>query len=439
MYCTRKVTEDLTWVGADDRRLACFEGVYGVPDGVSYNAYLLNDEKTVLFDTVDKAVSRTFFENLAHALGGRQLDYLVISHMEPDHAATIEELTLRHPEVTIVCNAKIKTMLGQFFTLSDTLRYHIVAEGDKLSTGKHEFTFVMAPMVHWPEVMMTYDLTDKMLFSADAFGTFGALNGHLFNDEVDFFADYVDEARRYYTNIVGKYGAQVQAVLKKAAGLELNYVCPLHGFVWRSHFGDFLDKYLKWSSYTPEENGVMIAYASVYGNTQNAAEILAARLSDKGVRSIAMYDVSVTHPSVIVSEAFRCSHLVFASTTYNAGIFVNMETTLHDIVAHNLQNRTVALIENGTWAPTSGNLMRDLLSKCKNMTILEDKVTLRSSVKGEQLDVEFGNMYTREIESFGNSILNNLPLEVPASDAVQVQRVMEAAYRSNDNKCVVDL
>ena len=186
MHCTRKVTADLTWIGADDRRLACFEGVYGVPDGVSYNSYLLNDEKTVLFDTVDKAVSRTFFENLAHALGGRGLDYLVISHMEPDHAATIEELTLRHPEVTIVCNAKIKTMLGQFFSLSDSLKYHIVAEGDKLCTGRHEFTFVMAPMVHWPEVMMTYDLTDKMLFSADAFGTFGALNGHLFNDEVDF-------------------------------------------------------------------------------------------------------------------------------------------------------------------------------------------------------------------------------------------------------------
>ena len=311
-----------------------------------------------MFDTVDKAVSRTFFENLAHALGGRKLDYLVISHMEPDHAATIEELTLRHPEVTIVCNAKIKTMLGQFFTLSDTLKYHIVAEGDKLSTGKHEFTFVMAPMVHWPEVMMTYDLTDKMLFSADAFGTFGALNGHLFNDEVDFFADYVDEARRYYTNIVGKYGAQVQAVLKKAAGLELNYVCPLHGFVWRSHFGDFLEKYLKWSSYTPEENGVMIAYASVYGHTENTVNILACKLVERGLK-VKVYDTSVTPASYIVSDAFRYSHLVFASTTYNAGIFVTMENLVHDIVNHNLQGRKIAVLENGSWAATSGKLMKD--------------------------------------------------------------------------------
>ena len=384
MYCTRKVTNDLTWVGADDRRLACFEGVYGVPDGVSYNSYLLIDNKTVLFDTVDKAVSRTFFENVAHALGGRKLDYLVISHMEPDHAATIDELVLRYPDITIVCNSKIQTMLGQFFRLSDKLKYLVVKEGDTLSTGKHNFTFVMAPMVHWPEVMMTYDLTDKILFSADAFGTFGALNGNLFNDEVDFFTDYLDEARRYYTNIVGKYGAQVQAVLKKAAALELNYVCPLHGFVWRSHFGDFLEKYLKWSSYTPEENGVMIAYASVYGHTENTVNILACKLAERGIKT-KVYDPSVTPASYILSDAFKYSHMVLASTTYNAGIFVTMENLVHDIANHNLQNRKVAILENGSWAAASGGLMKKALSGLKGTQFIGETVSLKSDITDSQL------------------------------------------------------
>lgn len=384
MYCTRKVTNDLTWVGADDRRLACFEGVYGVPDGVSYNSYLLIDNKTVLFDTVDKAVSRTFFENVAHALGGRKLDYLVISHMEPDHAATIDELVLRYPDITIVCNSKIQTMLGQFFRLSDNLKYLVVKEGDTLSTGKHNFTFVMAPMVHWPEVMMTYDLTDKILFSADAFGTFGALNGNLFNDEVDFFTDYLDEARRYYTNIVGKYGAQVQAVLKKAAALELNYVCPLHGFVWRSHFGDFLEKYLKWSSYTPEENGVMIAYASVYGHTENTVNILACKLAERGIKT-KVYDTSVTPASYILSDAFKYSHMVLASTTYNAGIFVTMENLVHDIANHNLQNRKVAILENGSWAAASGGLMKNALSGLKGTQFIGETISLKSDITDSQL------------------------------------------------------
>ncbi len=363
MYCTRKVTDDLTWVGADDRRLACFEGVYGVPDGVSYNSYLLIDDKTVLFDTVDKAVSRTFFENVAHALGGRKLDYLVISHMEPDHAATIDELTLRHPEVTIVCNDKIKTMLGQFFSLSDTLKYHIVKEGDTLSTGKHNFTFVMAPMVHWPEVMMTYDLTDKMLFSADAFGTFGALNGHLFNDEVDFFTDYLDEARRYYTNIVGKYGVQVQALLKKAATLDIRMICPLHGPVWRKDIAWFLDKYIHWATYTPEDDAVVIAYASVYGGTESAANVVASRLSEGGVRNVRVYDVSKTHVSELIGEAFRCSTIVLASITYNMDIFTPMKNLLTDLAAHNVQGRRVALIENGSWSPVAASLMEERLAQ----------------------------------------------------------------------------
>ncbi len=385
MHCTRKVLDDLIWVGADDRRLACFEGVYGVPDGVSYNAYVLLDEKTVLFDTVDKAVEGTFFENLAYALGGRPLDYLVISHMEPDHAATIESLIIRHPETRIVCNAKIQTMLGQYFDLDMTGKIDLVKEGDTLSTGKHSFTFVMAPMVHWPEVMMSYDTVDGILFSADAFGTFGALNGRLFADETDFMGEHLDEARRYYTNIVGKYGAQVQAVLKKAAGLTLNYVCPLHGFVWRKHFGDYLEKYLLWSSYTPEEKSVLIAYASVYGHTENAANILAVKLNERGVR-VRMYDTSVTPASYIVSDAFRCSHLVFASTTYNAGVFVTMENLLHDIANHNLQGRKVAIIENGSWAATSGKLMRGMLEGVKGTEFIGDNLSLRSALKENQLE-----------------------------------------------------
>ena len=384
MHCTKKITSDLVWVVADDRRLAFFEGVYGVPEGVSYNSYLLLDEKTVLFDTVDKAVAHNFFENVAYALGGRKLDYLVVHHMEPDHAATIEDIALRYPEATIVCNAKIKDMLSRFFPTDLSGRVKLVKEGDTLSTGRHNLTFVMAPMVHWPEVMMSYDSTDGILFSADAFGSFGALNGRIFADEVDFMHDCIDEARRYYTNIVGKYGMQVQAVLKKAAGLDIKLVCPLHSFVWRQGFGDFLEKYVKWATYEPEEKGVLIAYASVYGHTENAANILAAKLCDRGVK-VKMYDTSVTAPSFILSDAFKYSHLVFAATTYNAGIFSTMSQLLHEIAEHNLQNRKIALIENGSWAPTSGGLMRKLLEGLKGTEFIGDTLTLKSALTEGQL------------------------------------------------------
>ena len=384
MYCTKRITDDMVWVGADDRRLALFEGVYGVPDGVSYNSYLILDEKTILFDTVDKAVAHNFFDNVAHELAGRKLDYLVISHMEPDHAATIEDIALRYPEAKIVCNAKIRDMLARFFPTDLSERLHLVKEGDSLSTGRHEFTFVMAPMVHWPEVMMTYDKTDKILFSADAFGSFGALNGRIFADECDFMNEYLDEARRYYTNIVGKYGPQVQTALRKAAGLDIKYVCPLHSFVWRQGFGDFLAKYDQWSSYTPEVKGVLIAYASVYGHTENAANILAAKLSDRGVK-VKMYDTSVTPASYILSDAFKYSHLVLAATTYNAGVFVTMDQLLHELVTHNLQNRKVAVIENGSWAPTSGGLMRELLSQLKGTEFIGDTLTVKSALTEGQL------------------------------------------------------
>ena len=380
MHCTKQITPSLTWIGGDDRRLSCFEGVYGVPEGVSYNSYVLLDEKTAVFDTVDRAVAGQFFENLSFVLNGRPLDYLVIHHMEPDHAATIEDLILRHPETTIVCNAKIQNLLRQFFDYDMTDRIHLVAEGDTLSLGSHTLTFVMAPMVHWPEVMMSYESTEKILFSADAFGSFGALNGRIFADEVDFMHDWIDEARRYYTNIVGKYGPQVQAVLKKAAGLDIQYVCPLHSFVWRRGFGDFFEKYMKWSSYEPEVKGVCLAYASVYGHTENVANILAGKLSDRGV-AVEMFDTSMIPASNIVASAFKNSHLVLASTTYNAGIFVTMENVVNDLVCHNIQNRRVALIENGSWGPNSGKLMREKLEKIPGTTFVSDPITVLSSPK----------------------------------------------------------
>lgn len=384
MYCYRKIQDDLFWIGANDRRLAMFEGVYSVPAGVSYNSYVLLDEKTVLFDTVDKAVSHRFFENLREVLGDRTLDYVFVHHMEPDHSATLIDVVEKYPQVKIVCNAATKKMMEQFFPFDVASRWVEAKEGEAFSTGRHSFCFVKAPMVHWPEVMVSFDTTDGILFSADAFGTFGALNGAMFADEVNFDRDYLNEARRYYCNIVGKYGTQVTSLLTKAAMLDIKLICPLHGFVWRKDIGYYVNKYLHWASYTPEETGVMIAYASVYGNTENAAELLAVRLREQGVPTV-MYDVSVTPASDIVAAAFRYSHLVFASTTYNAGIFVTMEALLSDLVAHNLQNRTVALIENGSWAPTSGGLMKKMLSACKNMTFLEDTVTIRSSVKEAQL------------------------------------------------------
>lgn len=375
----RKITEDLVYVGASDRRLALFENAYPIPQGVSYNSYLLLDEKTVLFDTVDQAVESTFLASVTEALGGRSLDLVVVQHMEPDHAATLADLLARFPSATVVCNKKTLTLIGQFFPgLELAGRTLTVAEGETLCTGRHTLTFLMAPMVHWPEVMLTYDTTDGTLFTADAFGGFGALAGNLFADEADLEAGYMDEMRRYYTNIVGKYGAQVQALLKKAAGLELRRICPLHGYVWREGLSVLLEKYDLWSRYEPEEPGVLIAYATVYGGTQAVAEQLAGYLAEAGITRIRMFDVSTTHPSYVLAEAFRVSHVVFASTTYNNGIFVSMENLLHDLVAHNWQGRTVALIENGSWAPAAGKLMRELLSPLKNTTLVEPTLTIRS-------------------------------------------------------------
>ncbi|MBR5027637.1 MAG: FprA family A-type flavoprotein [Bacteroidales bacterium] len=384
MQNIRKITDSLLYVGASDRRLALFENVYPVPNGVSYNSYLLLDEKNVLLDTADNSIAHRFFENVAAALDGRRLDYLVINHMEPDHCALIGDIMLRYPELSIVTNAKAVAMIKQFFSFDIDARTKVVAEGDTLCTGKHTLQFFMAPMVHWPEVMVTFDTTSGTLFSADAFGTFGAIAGNIFADEMDFDRYCLDEARRYYANIVGKYGVQVQSLLKKASALDIKMICPLHGPVWRYNLGYFIEKYDKWSRYEPEANGVMIIYGSIYGNTENAADILAAKLADKGVQGIVMYDVSKTDVSVLVSEAFKFSHIVLASSTYNNGIFTPMENFLLDIKAHALQNRTVAVIENGTWAPQSGKLIRATLDEMKNISILGDTVTLKSSLKSDQ-------------------------------------------------------
>lgn len=380
MYSVRKVTEDLYWVGANDRRLALFENIHPIPRGVSYNSYLLLDEKTVLFDTVDWSACRQLLENMDFLLAGRSLDYLIVNHMEPDHAASLQEILLRYPKVKIISTEKSFTLMRQFgFSIEE--HKEEVKEGDTKSFGKHTVTFFAAPMVHWPEVMVTLDTTNGVLFSADAFGTFGTLDGRLFNDEMDFDRDWMDEARRYYSNIVGKYGPQVQVLLKKLASADVKFICPLHGPVWRSNLPSYLEKYDKWSRYEPEEKGVLIVYGSMYGNTESAAGALATTLAENGMTNVVMYDVSNTHVSYLISDTFRFSHLVLASATYNLGIYPPMHNYLMDMKGLNVQKRTCAIVENGSWACRSGALMRDFLeNEMKQMTVLEEKLTLTSSM-----------------------------------------------------------
>lgn len=384
MICTRKVTDDIVWVGADDRRLTLFEAVYSSPRGMSYNSYLITDEKTALIDTADRAVTDAFLENVEHTLCGRKLDYLVVQHMEPDHSATLMDVLLRHPECEVVCTKKAFDMITAF--KGAEVRATVVKDGDVLDLGKHKLKFIFAPMVHWPEVMVSYDTASGVLFSADAFGTFGALSGALFADEVDFERDYLDEARRYYANIVGKYGVSVRSLLGKTSALEIKMICPLHGFVWRENIEFYVNKYLLWSNYEPEYKGVVIAYASVYGNTESVANALACRLFEAGVRCV-MHDVSVSEYSWIISDAFKYSHLVFASPTYNGGAFVNMENLLHDITSHGLKNRKIALIENGSWAAAAAKSMREILSSLKDSEFIADDLSFKSALRdGEALD-----------------------------------------------------
>lgn len=401
MYNVRNVTKDLYWIGGNDHRLALFENIHPIPKGVSYNSYLLLDKKTVLFDTVDWSICREFLGNMAHVLDGRDLDYIVINHMEPDHGASLEEVLIRYPKAKIISTEKSFMLMRQFGFDVDGKEIE-VKEGDTFSFGKHEVMFIEAPMVHWPEAMVTFDKTEGVLFSADAFGSFGALDGKLFNDEVNFDRDWIDEARRYYTNIVGKYGPFVQSLLKKATPIlpDIKYICPLHGPVWRNDFEYLLDKYNKWSSYEPEEKAVMIAYASMYGNTEFAAQILATKLVERGIKNVVVYDVSNTHVSQLISEAFRVSHIALCSVTYNLGIYPVMHNFLNDMKALNLQNRTVAIVENGSWTPRSGDLMEQFLDEeMKFMDVLNERVTVSSSVNDSR---------EKELDSLAETIVSSL-------------------------------
>ncbi len=365
------ITKDIYYVGADDRDIDLFEGQYVVPNGIAYNSYVIMDDKIAVMDTVDKRRTKEFLANLQEVLGERTPDYLVVNHVEPDHASSIKALVDAYPDITLVGNAKTFQMLPNYFDLdySDVIT---VKEGDTLNLGKHELTFVMAPMVHWPEVMMTYDSYAKVLFSADAFGKFGALDA----DE-----DWDCEARRYYFNIVGKYGAQAQAVLKKAAGLDIQVICPLHGPILKETIGHALEKYQIWTSYGVESEGVFIAYASLHGNTAVAAEKLAEILREKGCPKVVVSDLARGDMAEALEDAFRYGKVVLAASTYNAGIMPFMEDFLHHLAAKNYQKRTVALMENGSWAPMAAKGMKELLEKMKEITLVEPVVTLRGVLK----------------------------------------------------------
>lgn len=385
MYNVRKIIDDIYYLGANDRRIALFENVYPVPNGMSYNNYLIKDEKTCLMDGIDESVSRQFLENLTYALEGRKLDYMVVQHMEPDHCSVIPDLFKMYPEMKIVSSVQAFKMMENFYHIDTKDRSIVIKEGDTLSLGKHELHFISAPMVHWPEVMMTYESTTGTLFSADAFGAFGTMSGNIFADEVRWDHDWRDEARRYYVNIVGKYGPQTQAVLKKASTLDIKMICPLHAHIWRKDFEQILSRYHQWSTYEPQRYSVAIFYGSIYGNTQNAAEILAMKLAEEGMRSVMVFDTSKTDTSELVSRAFQYSTLVFASATYNAEVFDSMQNLLTELKNHNLSNRTIGLVENGSWAPMAANKMKAQLASMKNMKIVDPIVKIQSSVSEENL------------------------------------------------------
>ena len=390
MYNVREISPNIYWVGGNDRRLEQFENLFPLTNGVSYNSYLILDEKTALIDTVDDAITDQYLENITHLMNGRELDYLIINHMEPDHCGNIENIVKMYPNVKVVGNTKSFTLFHQFYNMDITANQMIVKEGDELSLGSHNLKFVFAPMVHWPEVMMNLETTKGILFAADAFGTFGALAGNLFDDEIDYANLYIDEARRYYANIVGKFGAQVQSVFKKIAGQEINMICSLHGPIFRTDISLILDLYDKWSKYEAEKDGVVIFYGSMYGNTANTADALANKLAHRGVTDIRVYDVSKTHPSYIISDIFKYSHLVAAAPTYNMGLYYPMDNLLHEMAALGVKNRKVALIGNHSWASAALKIMTERFASMKNMEIIGDSLDIKSRLKdGEEqkLDV----------------------------------------------------
>ena len=367
------ITKDVVYVGVNDHAVDLFEGQYVVPNGMSYNSYVVLDEKVCVFDTVDQHFTHEWLDNVGSALNGRKPDYLIVQHMEPDHSANIDNFVKTYPDVTVVGNAKTFAMMEQFFGCAYEKRL-VVKDGDTLTTGRHTFTFVFAPMVHWPEVMVTYDSADKILFSADGFGKFGAL---------DVEEEWACEARRYYIGIVGKYGAQVQALLKKAAGLDIAIICPLHGPILTENLGEYIRLYDLWSSYTPESDGIVIAYTSVYGHTKKAVEALADLLREKGCPAVTVHDLARCDMAEAVEDAFRYNKLVLATTTYNAGIFPFMREFIDHLTERNFQKRTVALIENGTWAPLAAKVMKDMLAPCKDLEFVEPVVKIRSALDAQ--------------------------------------------------------
>jgi len=369
-----KITNDIKYIGVNDRQIDLFEGQYTVPEGMSYNSYAIIDEKIAIMDTVDAAFGQEWLDNIKETLGDRKPDYLVVQHMEPDHSANIVNFVKSYPDAMIVSSSRAFVMMKNFFGTDFADRQIVVGEGDTLSLGKHNLTFVTAPMVHWPEVIVTYDSTDKVLFSADGFGKFGALDA----DE-----DWACEARRYYIGIVGKYGAQVQALLKKAAGLDIQIICPLHGPVLTENLGYYIGLYDTWSSYQPEEEGVMIAYTSVYGNTKKAVMLLADKLKEKGCPKVVVNDLARCDMAEAVEDAFRYSKTVFATTTYNSDIFPFMREFINHLTERNFSNRTVAFIENGSWAPQATKIMKRMLEKSKNLKVVESEVKIISALNDD--------------------------------------------------------
>jgi Uncharacterized flavoproteins len=387
MYCTQNVSENIVWIGGSDRRIALFENMFPLDNGVMYNSYLILDKETVLIDTVDRAITAQFFENIEHTLAGRTLDYLIINHMEPDHCANIEELVRRYPKVKLVGNKKTFKFIEQFYNFNVKDNYYEVKEGDELLVGEHTLKFYMAPMVHWPETMMTYEVSKGILFSADAFGSFGGFNGNLFADEINFDRDGLDEARRYYCNIVGKYGSQVQVIIKKLSEIKINMICPLHGLVWRENFDYLFEKYNLWSKYIPEENGVVLFYASMYGNTENAMHVIANKLACKGIKNLRLYDVSKTNASYIIADVFKYSHFVVAGVTYNNALYHPLSMLLSELAMLGIKNRKVSIVSNGSWASQAGKIITEKLSSMKDVEILGEKLELTSALKSEQMEV----------------------------------------------------
>ncbi|MGN0760991.1 MAG: FprA family A-type flavoprotein [Christensenellales bacterium] len=380
------ISNDIFYVGASDRRIKLFENIYPLDRGVSYNSYLIAGDKTALLDSVDDAVGKVFLQKVKDALGDRDLDYFIVNHMEPDHCACIEDVMNTFPSVTLVTNNKAAMMIQEYFGYDWAERRIIVKDNDTLSIGNHELKFVFAPMVHWPEVMMTLDTTTGILFSADAFGTFGALSGNIFADQAYKGDEWQEESRRYYTNIVGKYGVQVKNALAKLTGADIKMLAPLHGPIWRKDIDKILDKYAKWSTYQYEDKAVVLIYGSIYGHTAEAVDMLAAQLDNLGASNLKVYDASNVDVSYLVAESFRCSHIIIASATYNGAIFTPIERYLAEIISHNLQNRTIGIVENGTWSATSGTLITKELEKMKNITLLGNKVSVKAALGENNLD-----------------------------------------------------